>query len=140
MAKINIDTCLACKKVFQNPNHNRLCPNCIKQLEEKFDEVKIYIKENENVGVEEVSEVFHVPKGQILKWVREERLYFSKGSDVGVPCLKCGVTIQTGKFCIKCQKEVKNELKSVYIAHDDFSANLKHTGKNQMHFLNKDKK
>jgi len=139
MTTVRIDTCLACKKVFQNPNKNRLCPSCMKLMEDRFDDVRRYVRDNDKVGLAEVSEACHVPKGQILKWVREERLYFKKGSDVGVPCLKCGATIQTGNYCDKCRKVMKTDLKSVYVAKDEFSAHIKPKGKNQMHYLNKDK-
>ena len=142
MAKINrvkIDTCVACKQVFQNIHHTKLCPSCLKKMEERFDSVRTYIKENEDVGVGEVSEACHVPKGQILKWVREERLYFSSNSDVGVPCLKCGKSINTGKFCDQCRTQVKSDLKGAYVETSDAFVDRQSNG-NKMHFLNKDKR
>lgn len=138
-ANVQLDTCLLCKKVFPNPRKNKLCPTCYIKMEERFDLVKDYIRENERVGLEEVSVDCEVPKGQILKWVRDERLYFSGESNVGIPCLKCGVSINTGKFCKKCQTQVKQDLKSAYVDKTRPTNGKARPATNKMHFLNKDK-
>ena len=49
---------------------------------------------------------------KIREWVREERLYFSEGSNTGISCERCGVMIQTGRYCNRCKSEMSNSFRS----------------------------
>ena len=103
---MEIVSCKECGKLFNFIRGQRVCPACSRKLEDKFMEVKKYVREHPNVDVKELSEEMDVSVRQINRWVREERLVFSDDSPVGLPCESCGVTIKTGRFCDKCKAEL----------------------------------
>jgi len=108
---MEIITCKGCGKLFNYIRGQRVCPACTKRLEDKFLEVKKYVRENPHVGIRELSEAMEVSVGQINRWVREERLVFSDDSPVGLPCESCGATIKTGRFCEKCKASLSSGLR-----------------------------
>ena len=105
---MEIVSCKECGKLFNFIRGRRVCPACSRKLEDKFMEVKKYVREHPNVDVKELSEEMDVSVRQINRRVREERLVFSDDSPVGLPCESCGVTIKTGRFCDKCKAELAN--------------------------------
>ncbi len=137
-----LKTCKSCRRLFESTYDRELCPVCYEQTEERFEKVRKYIKKHEQAGVEEVSEACLISKRQILQWVREERLYFTEESGVGIPCMQCGVIISTGKYCISCKAKIRKELQGVYVAPkpDDEEVLIKPTGQSKMRFMSKDKK
>ena len=50
----------------------RLCPECMRKLEEKFQEVKDYREDNPRADMREISEKCDVSTRQIEQWIREE--------------------------------------------------------------------
>ena len=52
---------------------------------------------------------------KIKKWVREERLSFTKDSGVSIECEKCGRPILTGRFCPGCKQSMANSLNNLYV-------------------------
>lgn len=89
-----------------------ICPACKEALEQKFQEVKKYIRENRMADIKEVAEKCEVEAGQIQQWIREDRLEFTADSPVKIPCENCGEPIRSGKYCDKCKKEMQNNLSS----------------------------
>lgn len=108
---MEIIACKSCGKLFNFIRGQKLCPNCAKKLEDKFFEVKKYVRENPNVDIRELSEAMDVSVSQINRWVREERLVFSDDSPIGIPCESCGTTIKTGRFCASCKNNLQNDLR-----------------------------
>ena len=82
---MEIVSCKECGKLFNFIRGQRVCPACSRKLEDKFMEVKKYVREHPNVDVKELSEEMDVSIRQINRWVREERLVFSDDSPVGLP-------------------------------------------------------
>lgn len=105
---MEVRNCRKCGRVFNYVAGARLCQKCREELEEKFQEVKNYIRENKGAGIQEVSEACEVEVPQIHQWVREERLVFSEDSAIFFNCEKCGAPIRTGRFCDKCKAEMTN--------------------------------
>ena len=93
-------------------NNSRLCPQCVANLENKFQEVKQFLEENPNSSINQVSEANNVSIKQIKQWVREERLTFAEGSVGGIECEQCGTLIRTGRFCDSCKFKMANNLAS----------------------------
>lgn len=110
---MEVRNCKGCGKLFNYIGGTPLCPHCMKQLEEKYAQVKEYIYDNPGATINEVSEENDVSVNQIKKWVREERLSFSDDSPVGIACESCGKTIKTGRFCKECKIKVATEIGSV---------------------------
>ena len=90
-------------------SNERICPECRKQLEDKFQAVKKYLEENPHSSMETVSREMEVSVKQIKQWVREERLEFSADSPVGIECEMCGASIRTGRFCEACKNRMHND-------------------------------
>lgn len=112
---MEVINCKGCGKLFNSFNSSsrkRLCPQCMKKLEEKFTQVKEFIREYPNCSIEVVATENDVSVKQIKQWVKEERLVFVEGSMGGIPCEKCGKMISTGRFCGDCKFKIGNTLMS----------------------------
>lgn len=99
---MDLMNCKNCKKIFNYITGDPLCPKCKEQLEEKFQEVKHYIRDNPGKNINEVAEECDTTVKQIKRWVREERLSFTDDSLVGLECERCGKMIHSGRFCKDC--------------------------------------
>jgi ribosomal protein L32 len=53
-----------------------------------------------------VAEETGVPKKEILKYLREERLQL-KNDNNDLKCQKCGKSIKSGRYCMNCSSELK---------------------------------
>ena len=62
---LNIINCKKCGRIFQQITSRRICPDCEKALEDKFLEVRDYIRQNPNVSIMEVSREKEVSVEQI---------------------------------------------------------------------------
>ena len=109
---MEVRNCKNCGKMF-NYIGKPICPTCEKRLEDKFQEVKQYVKEHKEASITEVAEENEVSVNQIKRWVRQERLAFSDESMVGLECENCGAMIKTGRFCENCKQKLQNNLSNV---------------------------
>jgi hypothetical protein len=126
--------CHNCKKLFNYIGGDKICPNCKNALEEKYQEVKEYIKENPGTAATVVAEECEVSMKQIKKWVREERLVFADDSLIGIECEGCGKQIHSGRFCAACANGLQSGLKDAYkVQH--VGNGPKKTGTGKMRFL-----
>lgn len=108
---MDVRNCRSCGKLFNYMGQGRsICPACVEKLEEKFFQVREYVRDNKNAGINEVAEANDVEVGQIKQWIREERLAFSSDSPIGIECENCGTTIKTGRFCKNCKDKLSNGL------------------------------
>ena len=87
---MNVRNCRGCGRLFNYISGPSLCPACREKLEEKFQQVKEYIRENPGVGIREVSEACEVETSQINQWLREERLELTEDSPLMLSCESCG--------------------------------------------------
>ena len=112
---MEVKNCRGCGRLYNYIGGKyRLCPDCLKNLEEKFQEVKQYIEEHKTAPMKTVSEECNVSTKQIEQWIREERLVFSEDSPIGIACEACGATIKSGRFCEKCKIGMVNRLEGIY--------------------------
>lgn len=106
--------CRNCKKLFNYITGEKLCQQCKKDLEDKFVEVKTYIRDNPHVNINQVAEDCEISVKQIKQWVREERLSFSDDSLVGLSCERCGAMIHSGRFCAICAGNLSDAMNDLY--------------------------
>ena len=118
---MKINVCKRCHGLFESDNLEGYCPLCKQAINRKFSVVKTFVRRHKNADLNEVSIECAVPVSQLLKWVREERLYFDKDSKVALPCLNCGTLIQTGEYCQGCKVKMFKMLKGVAITQPKFS-------------------
>lgn len=111
---MEVKNCRDCGRLFNYVTGPRLCSECKQKLEDKFMEVRDYIRDNPAANIAEISENMDVSTQQIHQWIREERLIFSPDSMVTIDCEHCGAPIRTGRFCDKCKNEVAHGLDSLY--------------------------
>lgn len=107
---MNVMNCRSCGKLFNVLGRERICPECRKALEDKFQQVKKYLSDHPNSSVEQTATDNEVSVKQIRQWIREERLVLSSATDSGVVCENCGKPICSGKFCDACKLTMANEL------------------------------
>ena len=111
---MEVKNCKSCGRLYNYIGGvYRLCPECMKKLEEKFQEVKDYIEDNPRADMREISENCDVSTRQIEQWIREERLSFSEDSPIGIACEMCGATIRTGRYCERCKNDMASRLGSM---------------------------
>ena len=131
---MDVRNCKKCKKLF-NYDGDPLCPTCAKEMEDKFYEVRDYIYKNPTASMSMVAEENEIPIQQIKKWVRQERLIFSKDSGISIDCESCGRPILTGRYCKECQKKMKDKLSGIYVEKVEVKKEGKSSSKGKMRFL-----
>lgn len=100
---MDVRNCKSCSRLFNYIGGQPLCPECLKALDIKFDEVRDYVYDHPRAGMQQVAEETDVTVAQIKRWIREERLAFSDDAQVGLECEGCGKMIRTGRFCDVCK-------------------------------------
>ncbi len=137
---LNIINCKRCGRIFQQITSRRICPDCERALEDKFLEVRDYIRENPDVSIMEVSREKEVSVEQIKQWVREERLLFTNAEGSGIECVLCGVPITTGKYCARCKEQMAHNLGNAYEKPKVvLQPQQQNSSKGKMRFINNDK-
>ena len=107
---MEVTNCRECGRLFNYMGGSQLCPACQKRLEEKFQQVKVYLDDHPNALIHEVAEDMQVSVKQIKQWIKEERLALSAAGADGIVCEQCGAPICTGRFCEKCKVNMVNTL------------------------------
>ncbi|MCI8299122.1 MAG: class I tRNA ligase family protein [Lachnospiraceae bacterium] len=107
---MEVRNCKGCGRLFNYNGGTPLCAGCIAKLEDKFQAVKEFLRDNPNASLKTVSEENDVSVKQIKQWVREERLSFTEESQITLECENCGAKILTGRFCEKCKTVLHNDL------------------------------
>lgn len=135
---MDVRNCKGCGRLYNYLPGPRLCPECRKKLEEKFQEVKEYLRDNPNAPLSTVAEDNEVSVAQLKQWVREERLTFSDDSPVSLDCENCGAPIKTGRFCENCKSTLKNEIGSAIHRPKLEPQKKEKRDRDRMRFLDKD--
>lgn len=130
---MDVRNCKLCGNLF-NFQGSAVCPSCNKKMEDRFNEVRDYIRENPNVSMSKVAEDNDIPIQQLKKWVRQERLQFSKDSGITIDCEKCGKPILTGRFCNECRQQMTNSFSGLYSGAETVKKQKK-DGSAKMRFL-----
>lgn len=107
---MQVRNCKKCGRIFNYIVGPPICPACKEKMEEKFQEVKKFVRLNKMAGVNEIATECEVEIGQIHQWIREERLTFAEDSPIGINCESCGAMIKTGRFCDQCKNEMARGL------------------------------
>lgn len=107
---MEVRNCKGCGRLFNYMQGPPLCPACIANLEDKFHQVKEYLRDNPKAPIGVVAEENEVSIKQIRQWVREERLSFTEESQITMECENCGAKILTGRFCSKCKNGLIHDL------------------------------
>lgn len=107
---MQVRNCKKCGRIFNYIAGMPICPACKESMEEKFQEVKKFVQLNKTAGINEIATECEVEINQIHQWIREERLFFSDDSPIGINCESCGAMIKTGRFCEACKNNMTRNL------------------------------
>lgn len=107
---MDVRNCRKCKKLFNYIGGPQICPACAAAIEEEFQKVKHYLRENPKATMVMISEANEVSVPQIKQWIREERLSFTEDSPVAIECENCGKMIRTGRYCKSCKASLANDM------------------------------
>lgn len=110
---MDVRNCRGCGRIFNYVAGPIMCQVCKEKMEEKFQEVKEYIRQNQGVGIPEVSEACDVDAAQIRQWLREDRLELTENSPIRLTCESCGAQIRSGRYCEKCKYDLTSGFKSI---------------------------
>lgn len=132
---MEVKNCKGCGRLFNYMGGAPLCEQCRKALEEKFQEVKVYLEENPHSTVQQVSDAMDVSTKQIKQWIREERLSLSTAGADGIVCEQCGTPICTGRFCEKCRVNMANTFAGAIDKPKQQEVKKKERDGNRMRFL-----
>lgn len=132
---MEIISCKSCGRLFNYVQGDRICSACAKGLEEKFVEVKKFVRDNPKVDINVLSSEMDVSVRQIKRWIREERLCFTDESPIGLNCENCGATIKTGRYCRKCKDQMTTRLQGAVGVKQPEEQKRKDSKDNKMRFL-----
>lgn len=110
---MELKNCKDCGRMFNYVTGEYICPACREAQEGKFQEVKKFVIDNRSATMNEICEACEVDVKMVKKWVREERLVFTKDSPVKINCEMCGTQIVTGRYCDRCRKNAANSFGNV---------------------------
>ncbi len=136
---MEVKNCPKCGKLFTYTPGNRVCAQCIKEEEELFEEIRIFIKEHPNCTMAEVSEQTGVSAKKLIRYIREGRIEISKGMSEDVTCDSCGEPITTGRFCEACAFKLTSSAQEVIKGRRVKEAVAEKRVSDKMHFLSKKK-
>ncbi len=100
--------CPKCGKVYVRVNRN-LCPDCIQEEEEKFEEVRHYLKKNPGATIEQIAKEFEVEENVVVRWLREGRIEDAR-IELKLTCQMCGKPIHIGTLCSKCAEALTAQM------------------------------
>ncbi len=132
---MDVRNCRSCGRLFNVMSNPRICPECVQKIEDKFQEVKAYLRDNPYANMDELSRECEVSVKQIKEWVRDERLVFGEDSVEGVECEQCGKLIRTGKYCDECKLKIANNLRSAIHTPTKAEPQKKDRDRDRMRFL-----
>lgn len=109
---MNLINCRECGKVFASAGQ-KVCPDCRRSEEEKFELVKDYLWDHPNSKVTEVAKATKVEEKLIIKFIKENRLK-SEGLDIDytLKCKICDKEIDSGIYCASCRSKIVSDLNS----------------------------
>ena len=106
---MSFQNCPKCGKLFNSANAS-ICEECVRKGEIKFEEVRLFAKENPSANMIAISKATGVSVGKILGYVRAGKIEISLESGDGITCEKCGKDIVTGRFCIDCADRLSDRV------------------------------
>ncbi|HBS58179.1 MAG: hypothetical protein AAGU23_03995 [Bacillota bacterium] len=101
--------CIKCGKLYNKILHD-LCPACIAEMEQDFEKVYAFLKENGPTHIDVIHEETGVEKKLIMKFLAEGRF---EGVTVSYKCESCGASINKGKLCAKCTEDLNAQIQKM---------------------------
>ena len=87
-----------------------MCPNCVREIDTLFSEVKNFLYDFPGSSMEEVCEATKADRALIIRWLREGRLVTDERSAALLTCVTCGKPIRIGQYCEDCKGNLQRTL------------------------------
>ncbi|WP_186669060.1 TIGR03826 family flagellar region protein [Sporosarcina sp. BP05] len=106
--------CPKCGGFFNYTGLRDVCAKCAGNEEKIYEEVYRFLRRRENraATIERIVEVTGVTETLLHQWVRKGRLQPALFPNLGYPCDNCGKLTITGKLCVNCTADLKNDIKT----------------------------
>ena len=111
---MDVRNCMMCGRLFNYMGGTPICEACKGKMENDFQRVKEYIRENPGATIQQIAKDNDVTTHQIKQWVRDERLELTPDSPIQLFCESCGTNIRTGRFCEACKMKFANGLTDAF--------------------------
>lgn len=104
-----LKNCPKCGRLYTYVNRF-LCPACIEEEEQEFEQIKEYIYSHPGANTIEVAAATDIDEDKIVKFIRQGRLQ-SEGLAIAaqLTCDVCGVEIESGNLCPDCADKMRRE-------------------------------
>lgn len=109
---MDVRACRGCRRLFHYIAGEELCPECKEKMESKFQEVRDYIADHENVTARQIIKDCNITMLQLKNWLGDDRLHIADEMNVYSCCEVCGKEIFSGSFCNVCKRQIVNGLGS----------------------------
>ena len=104
-----LKNCPECGKLFMDTGV-RICRDCMDREEEMMLKISSFVRDNPHSTIKEIVEGVEGAKERLIRRMIKEGRFVQDGMDVSYPCEKCGKLINNGRFCPKCDEELKKEV------------------------------
>jgi flagellar operon protein (TIGR03826 family) len=106
---MELRNCSRCGKVFMFVS-KRICPECQREMDHLFENVRQYVKANPGATVMEIAEALEMDEQLVNEFVREGR-FDVVAEAVSISCERCGKPIRRGRLCEACVASLTQEIK-----------------------------
>jgi flagellar operon protein (TIGR03826 family) len=107
---MELRNCIQCGKVFMYVS-KRVCPACQKEMDELFEQVRVFVKAHPGATVAEIAATLEIEERLVNEFVREGRFDMVTEA-LTIYCERCGKPIHRGRLCEQCALSLDQEIRS----------------------------
>lgn len=103
--------CISCGKIFKPIVDTKVCQNCVKADEEWLSRIRDHLYDYPDASLDNVSNMLEIDREKIISFIKAGKLEHI--SHMAIQCENCGESIESGKYCDECIREMKSNFNSV---------------------------
>ncbi|NLJ71735.1 MAG: MerR family transcriptional regulator [Syntrophomonadaceae bacterium] len=126
-----LKNCARCGRLFAGEGRT-VCRKCQVAEDDDYSIVRKYVRDYPGASVFEVAEATGVEEEKILHFLRDGRLQ-SQGLASMLECERCGRSINEGKYCSACVKELQNEIGHILPSKNNMDKDIPKSSKDRMY-------
>ena len=104
-----LKNCPECGKLFMDMG-SRICRDCLEKEEELMVKVSSFVRDHPHSTIKDIVDGVEGVKERLVRRMIKEGRFQQDGMDITYPCEKCGKPIHRGRFCSKCDGELKKDV------------------------------
>ena len=104
-----LKNCPECGKLFMDMG-TRICRDCLEKEEELMVKVSSFVRDHPHSTIKDIVDGVEGVKERLVRRMIKEGRFQQDGMDITYPCEKCGKPIHRGRFCSKCDDELKKDV------------------------------